>query len=51
MYTLEITDSAEADLDQITDYLGTTLANPQAALSFLDELDHVASMLGEMPGM
>ena len=45
MYTLEITDSAEADLDQITDYLGTTLANPQAALSFLDELDHVSSML------
>ena len=51
MYTLEITDSAESDLDQITDYLGTTLANPQAAISFLDELNRVSLMLGEMPGM
>jgi hypothetical protein len=35
MFTLEITASAEDDLDQITDYLGTTLANPPAATAFL----------------
>ena len=28
MYTLEITASAESDHDQITDYLGCELANP-----------------------
>lgn len=36
MFTLEITESAEADLDQITDYLGFSLSNPQAALALLD---------------
>ena len=36
MYTLEITESAEADLDQITEYLGIELANPPAALAVLD---------------
>lgn len=49
MYTLEITDSAEADLDQITDYLGIALANPSAALSFLDEVERVSDTLEETP--
>ena len=36
MFTLEITQSAETDLDKITDYLGFSLSNPQAALALLD---------------
>ena len=50
MYTLEITASAEADLNQITDYLGKTLANPPAALAVLDEVDRVSDTLEETPG-
>lgn len=49
MYTLEITASAEADLDSITEYIGVHLCNPQAALSFLDSLDLVAETLEENP--
>ena len=49
MYTLEITASAEADLNQITDYLGKTLANPPAALAVLDEVDRVSDTLEETP--
>jgi len=49
MFTLEITASAEADLDQITDYLGTTLANPPAALAFLDEVGRISDTLEETP--
>jgi plasmid stabilization system protein ParE len=49
MYTLEITASAEADLNQITDYLGNTLANPPAALAVLDEVDRVSDTLEETP--
>ena len=49
MYTLEITESAESDLDQITDYLGNELANPPAALAFLDEVDRVSDALEETP--
>ena len=41
MYTLEITESAEVDLDQITDYVGNALANPLAALAVLDEVERV----------
>ena len=49
MFTLEITGSAESDLDQITDYMAYTLANPQAALSFIDEVDRVADTLATTP--
>ena len=49
MYTLEITESAEADLDQITDYIGTVLANPRAALALLEEVDHVSDALETTP--
>ena len=49
MYTLEITASAESDLDQITDYLGNELANPPAALAFLDEVERVSDTLEETP--
>ena len=49
MYTLEVTDSAETDLDEITDHLGTTLANPPAANAFLDEVERVSDTLEESP--
>jgi len=45
MCKVEIAESAEADLDSITDYLTITLANPQAANVLLDEIaeavDHI----------
>lgn len=43
MFTLEITQSAETDLDKITDYLGFELSNPKAALALLDEIDRVSA--------
>ena len=49
MFKLEITESAESDLDQITDYLGFALANPQAALALLDEVDRVSAALADTP--
>lgn len=49
MFTLEITESAESDLDRITDYLGYTLANPQAALDLLDEIDRTSHALEATP--
>lgn len=49
MYTLEITDSAATDLDQITDYLGNALANPPAALAVLDEVERVSDTLETTP--
>ena len=49
MFTLEITESAEADLDQITDYLGFSLSNPQAVLALLDEVDRVSATLAGSP--
>jgi addiction module RelE/StbE family toxin len=49
MYTLEITESAEADLDHITDYIGNVLANPPAALALLDEVELVSDTLETTP--
>ena len=51
MYTLEITESAEADLDQITEYLGIELSNPPAALAVLDEVGQVSDALEVTPEM
>ena len=51
MYTLNITDVAEQDLDRITDYLGVTLANPQAALALLDEVEKINSELVSNPSI
>ena len=51
MYTLDITDAAEQDLDRITDYLGVTLANPQAALALLDEVEKINSELVSNPSI
>ena len=49
MYSLEVTASAEADLDQIADYLGTVLANPPAALALLDEIERISDTLEATP--
>ena len=49
MFELEITESAESDLDQITDYLSVALCNPQAAAAFLDEVEHVSDVLADKP--
>lgn len=51
MFKLEITDTAECDLDRITDYLGITLSNPQAAISFLDEIERVSVELESNPNV
>ena len=51
MYTLDITDAAEQDLDRITDYLGITLANPQAALALLDEVEKINEELVSNPNV
>ena len=51
MYTLDITDAAEQDLDRITDYLGITLANPQAALALLDEVEKINAELVSNPSI
>nr|MCR5839333.1 type II toxin-antitoxin system RelE/ParE family toxin [Kiritimatiellia bacterium] len=51
MYTLDITESAEADLDRITDYIGVVLSNPPAALAFLDEVDSVSNGIADNPEM
>ena len=51
MFTLEITDTAEYDFDRITDYLGITLANPQAALSLLDEMEQLSGELESNPSV
>ena len=49
MYTLEITASAERDLDEITDYVGNTLFNPPAAMAILDEFERVSETLEDNP--
>lgn len=51
MFRLEITESAESDLDEITDYIGRTLCNPPAVATFLDAIDAACSELTEMPEM
>lgn len=51
MLTLEITGAAEQDLDHITDYLGITLANPQAALVLLDEFAKLNAELATNPSI
>lgn len=49
MFALEVTQSAENDLSDITDYLSVQLGNPPAALAFLDEVESVGDALGENP--
>lgn len=49
MFALEITASAESDLDQITDYLSRSLSNPQAALALLDDIERISEILEATP--
>lgn len=49
MYTLEITESADSDLDRIMDYIGNVLANPPAALALLDEVERISDTLETTP--
>ena len=49
MFRLEVTESAEADLDAITDYIGTTLCNPPAVASLLDGIDLACTKLTALP--
>lgn len=49
MYTLDVTDAAESDLDRITDYIGERLANPPAAIALLDEVERVSESIKEDP--
>jgi len=51
VFTLEITESAERDLDRITDYLGVNLSDPPAALALLDEVDAVCEALENDPDL
>ena len=51
MYALDITDAAEQDLERITDYLGVALANPQAALALLDEIEKINAELVSNPSI
>ena len=48
---VEITESAESDLDRITDYIGDVLANPPAASALLDEITHISDALEPTPEM
>ena len=50
MAKLVIAPSAEDDLKRIVDYIALDLCNPEAAESFLDELDAVYDSLESMPG-
>ena len=49
MFRLEVTESAEADLDAITDYIGTTLCNPPSVASLLDGIDLACTKLTALP--
>ena len=51
MYTLDITESAERDLDRITEYIGARLGNPPAALALLDEIESVGNALRANPAL
>lgn len=46
-FDVQTTPAAEQDIDEIVDYL--LLEDPNAALSFLDELEHVKRQLADFP--
>lgn len=47
----ELTERAEADLDEILSYMSISLANPQAAAEFLDKLEKLIEDLRLFPEM
>ena len=48
-YDINITLTAEQDLEKVTDYIESILKNPQAADDFLDEVTKKISTLAHMP--
>lgn len=50
-YRIRYTPLAFEDLDKIDDYISVTLANPQAALALLDEIERSVSRLKRYPFM
>ena len=51
MYAVEFTESAESDLDSITDYLSVHLANPPAAEALLDAIDSAIANFSANPAI
>jgi len=49
MYSLDVTDSAEEDLDEIISYIADTLNAPKAASNFADEVYDCYDRLEENP--
>lgn len=49
MYRLIITDNANADLDEIVQYISEVLKNKKAASDFIDEVLKCYSILAETP--
>ncbi|MEG0218178.1 MAG: type II toxin-antitoxin system RelE/ParE family toxin [Raoultibacter sp.] len=48
-YTVMVTEPAEDDLRDISDYIASLLQAPQAALRFLNHVDKVLQSLEEIP--
>ena len=48
-YKIDITPSADRDLDEIVSYIAGSLGNPSAAILFLDEIDACYRSLQTMP--
>ena len=49
MFRIEITASAESDLDGITDYIGRMLCNPPAVAALLETIESACARIAEMP--
>ena len=48
-YKVQITASAECDLDEIIGYIMTKLCNPQAAMHLLSEVESIYGILARTP--
>lgn len=48
-YKVQITASAECDLDEIIGYIMTKLCNPQAAMHVLSEVESIYGILAKTP--
>lgn len=48
-FNYSFTDAAKEDLDEILSYISKELANPKAALTFIDNVEKAISQLIEFP--
>ncbi len=48
-YKIEVTQSAQSDLNNILGYIVTELSNPSAAAHLLDEVERYYGILGDSP--